>query len=134
MPKPRNEIKDLKQFGLVLSGIFLIFGVVNFLKGRINIYPWFFGLSAVAILTALTTPKCIKPIFIVFTKVGHAIGWVNSRIILSFIYFIFIAPIAIIMRIAGRDSLNRKIDTKEASYWVKRVTTKSTKEKLEKQF
>jgi hypothetical protein len=134
MPKPRNEIKDLKQFGLVLAGILLMFGVVNCLKGRINIYPWFFGLSAITILLALTTPKYIKPIFIVFTKVGHAIGWVNSRIILSFIYFIFITPIAVIMRITGRDLLDRKIDKKEASYWVKHAATKSTKEKLEKQF
>lgn len=134
MPKQRNEIKDLKQFGSALAAILLVFGVINFLKGRIGFYPWFFGLSVVTILLVLVAPKCIKPIFIVFSKIGHAIGWVNSRIILALIYSIFVTPIAIVMKVIGRDPLNRKIDKKETSHWIKHATVKATKENLEKQF
>lgn len=134
MAKPQNEIRDLKQFGLTLAGILTIFGAINFLKGRTGFYTWFFGLSIIVFLLVITVPKHIKPIFVIFSKVGHAIGWVNSKIILTLIYFIFITPIAIIMRICGRDLLNRKIDKKEETYWVKHEATKLTKEKLEKQY
>ena len=134
MAKLRSEIKDLKQFGSALTGILMVFGVVNFLKGRASWYPWFFSLSGAMILLVLIAPRRIKPIFIIFTKVAHAIGWVNTRVILALIYFIFVTPIAIVMRIFGKDPLDRSIDKNEMSYWAKREAAKPAKEKLEKQF
>lgn len=134
MTKPRNELKDLKQFGSVLAGILLVFGVINFLKGRTGWYPWFFSLSIVTISLVFLAPKYIKPVFVIFTKIGHAIGWVNTRIILMLIYFILITPIALIMRMLGKDPLNIKIDKNETSYWTKHANVKAAKEKLEKQF
>lgn len=75
-----------------------------------------------------------KLLFVIFTKIGHAIGWINTRVLLALIYFILIIPIALVMKIIGRDPLIRKIDKNEMSYWVKRATIKPTKKKLEKQF
>lgn len=134
MTKPRNELKDLKQFGSVLAGILLIFGTINFLKGRTNVCFWLFGFAVITIFLVLAAPKHIKPIYVIFSKIGHMIGWVNTRIILTLIYFGFITPIALMMKIFGRDSFNRKINKSEMSYWVKHVTAKATKEKLEKQY
>jgi len=134
MKKIRNEIKDLRQFGAVLAGILLVFGVVNFLKGRIYWYPWFFGLSVIMVVLVMASPQKIRPVFIVFTKVAHIIGWVNTRIILALIYFILITPAAIIMKILGKDPLNKKTDKNKMSYWTKCAIAKAAKANLEKQF
>ena len=41
-------------------------------------------------------------------KLGHILGWVNSRIILGLVFLIVLQPIALIMRIFGHDPLRTK--------------------------
>ena len=36
-------------------------------------------------------------------KIGNALGWINSRIILGFIFVLVVQPIALIMNISGYD-------------------------------
>jgi hypothetical protein len=40
--------------------------------------------------------------------IGHVLGWVNSKIILSVIFFIFLSPIAFLYRLLKKDNLNLK--------------------------
>ena len=134
MKKERNETRDLRQFGAVLAGILLVAGAINFFKGRISWCPWFFGPGLVVVVLVFAAPKSIKPIFILFTKIGHIIGWINTRIILILVYYILITPIALIMKIFRKDLLDIKIDKNKISYWTNRSTDRSAKEALEKQF
>ena len=39
---------------------------------------------------------------------GHALGWINSHIILGLVFLIVLQPIALIMRVFGYDPLRRK--------------------------
>ena len=41
-------------------------------------------------------------------KLGHILGWLNSRIILGLVFLIVLQPIALIMRIFGHDPLKTK--------------------------
>lgn len=79
-------------------------------------------------------PKSLKGIYGIFRKIAYAIGWFNTRIILIFIYFLVLTPIAILMKIFGKDFLDVKIDKNADSYWVKRTVPILSKEQLEKQF
>ena len=76
----------------------------------------------------------LRPVYAVFIKVAHAIGWFNTKVILTLIYFALITPIAVIMRVLGNDPLNMKTDKKLSTYWVKRPVLKAAREQLEKQF
>ncbi len=76
----------------------------------------------------------LKNVYAVFLKVAHAIGWFNTRAILIVIYFLFITPIAVVMKLFGKDPLNRKIDRNASTYWAKRPVLKAGKERLERQF
>jgi hypothetical protein len=134
MAKPRNELKDLRQFGAFLAGLLLLIGVINFLKGRMTLCPWFFSIGFITIIFVFIAPKKLKPVYAIFTKIAHAIGWVNTRVILALIYFLIITPIAIIRKIMMKDSLNRKIENSEKSYWIKRPAVKADRDRLEKQF
>lgn len=44
----------------------------------------------------------------------------GNPIVLGAIYFVVIAPIGIAMRLAGRDSLRRRLDASARSYWIDR--------------
>ena len=61
-------------------------------------------------------------------------GWINNRLALGLIFYLIITPIAIVMRVFGRDALNRKIDKDSDSYWIKSSSVESIKEHCERQF
>lgn len=134
MAKKHNELKDLRQFGIVLAAMLIIFGLIYFFNGRGAWYPWFFGLGLIVFCMTIIMPKSLRKTYSVFTKVAYAIGWFNTRIILVLIYYCILSPIAFLMKIFGKDLLKRNIDKSVSSYWVTRQQVKSIKEQLEKQF
>ena len=41
-------------------------------------------------------------------KLGHVLGWINTRILLSIIFYLFLFPISILYRLTNKNSLQRK--------------------------
>ncbi len=134
MKRTKNESKDLRQFGIALASILTVFGAFHFLKHRIIFAQWFCGVGLIVLCLGLLASRMLKYVYAVFLKAAHVIGWFNTRVILIVIYSLLVTPIAIMMKIFGKDPLNRKICKNESSYWVKRQIIKSTKDQLEKQF
>ena len=132
--KTRDVLKDLRQFGMVLAAILIVFGAIHFLKHRMILAQWFCGVGLFVLYLGLSAPGMLKNVYAVFLKAAHAIGWFNTRVILILIYYAILTPIAFIVRISGKDLLNEKIEKNISSYWAKRQSAKPTKEQLEKQF
>lgn len=53
---------------------------------------------------------------------AHAVGWFNTRVLLTLTYLIVIGIPAIIVKLFRKDLLNRKWRT-EVSYWVAKEKT-----------
>ena len=134
MKKTRDELKDLRQFGMVLAAVLTVFGAIHFLKHRMILAQWFCGVVLIVLCLGLLAPGMLKNVYAVFLKAAHAIGWFNTRVILILIYYVILTPIAIIVRICGKDPLNRKIEKSASGYWSVRQSAKPVKEQLEKQF
>jgi hypothetical protein len=134
MKKIRNELKDLKIFGMTLAAILMIFGVIHFMRHRMVLSGSFIIIGLMVLCVGILLPGMLRPLYAVFLKAAHAIGWFNTRVILVLIFFLIITPIGIIMRIFTKDQLNRKIDKGALSYWIKKTGPMLVKEQLEKQF
>ena len=65
---------------------------------------------------------------------AKALGWVNTRILLSLMYFVIFTPFRIISIIIGKDFLDRKIEKDRESYWQKREVKIFKKELYRRQF
>jgi hypothetical protein len=52
-------------------------------------------------------------------KFGELLGKIISPIVMAFVYFFDITPIAIIIRLLGKDLLKVKFNTR-SSYWISR--------------
>ena len=81
--------KELRQFGLVFaSGIALIFGL--FLPWLFEhpwpLWPWI--VAGVFTVTALLLPQALRPVFWLWMKFGHVLGWINTRIILGITFLL----------------------------------------------
>ena len=134
MKKTRDELKDLRRFGIALAAILIVFGSIHFLKHRMILAQWFCGVGLIVLCVGLSAPGMLKNVYAVFLKAAHAIGWFNTRVILILIYYAILTPIAFIVRISGKDLLNEKLEKNISSYWAKRQLAKPTKEQLKKQF
>ena len=82
------------------------------------------GLAAVLAALAVTvgpaglvSPRLIKPVFVTWLTLAFPIGWVVSRIILMILFWGVITPMAVVMRLSGRDVLGLRRQPGAATYW-----------------
>jgi hypothetical protein len=110
--------KELRSFGLVLGAMFAaLFGVWALLRHRPSpSWPWI--LASLLWILALICPAALRYLHRGWTRLGLALGWVNSRIILTLLFAITIVPAGLMMRLFGRDRMARKLDPDCASYRV----------------
>ena len=112
--------RELRSFGLIVGGMFaLIFGLVfPYLKERP--YPrWPWALCAALTVLALLWPMALKRVHALWTRVGHAMGAVNTRIILGLIFYLIVTPLGIIRRMVAGDPMARERDATLSSYRVR---------------
>ena len=107
----------LRKFALS-SGIILVllFGVLLpwIFDSTFPLWPWY--LAGILIGTAVIAPRILKPVYIGWMKFGMLAGWINSRIILTILFYLVVFPIGLILKILGKDAMHRKIDPKLKSY------------------
>jgi hypothetical protein len=110
-------IKELREFGLLTGGIIAgLFGLIlPLIRGHsLPLIPWIIAVVLAGL--AIILPKSLDPIYRVWMKIGLALGWVNSRIILSIVFFIILTPMALIMKLLKRDTMIRKFDFQVETY------------------
>ena len=115
--KSRFTIKELRHFGIISAVIItLIFGtLMPWLKGH---HPpaWPFILAGIFLATGLVLPSLLAPVLRVWLKFGHVMGYINTRLILTLVFFLIFTPCGMIMKMIGRDILDRKFDRNLKSY------------------
>ena len=77
-------------------------------------------LAAVFFAFTIFMPIVLRPLNKAWYKLGLLMGRVVSPIVLGILFFILITPIAIVMRLAGRDPLKLRKQNVE-SHWIERV-------------
>lgn len=131
---PNLDKNGLRKFGLITGSIivllFAIFFPWVFDATAMPIWPW--ALAGLLWLPALVMPAVLRPVYTIWMKVGHVLGWVNTRIILGILFYAIILPMGLIMRLFGKDPMARKYDRSATSYRVKSIS--ETKDRLEKPF
>lgn len=124
---------DLRKFGFIMGGMFaLMFGLLLPWLFDTSIKAWPFIVLAVFWALALFVPQILRPVNAIWLKIGNVLGWVNSRIILGIMFFLLIFPIGILLKLFGKDSMNRKLSDQDESYRI--VIKPRKKEHLEKPF
>ena len=79
-------------------------------------WPWI--LAAVLWVAALAWPRSLTLLHRGWTRLGHALGWFNTRVILTLIFMIVITPFSFVMWVFGRDRMKRGFDPKGETYRV----------------
>lgn len=112
--------KTLRQFGLMVGGVFLLIGFWPLLWRQEGIRDWAAWSGALLSLAGLALPGILKYPYQGWMWVGHAMGWVNTRIILGVLFYGIVTPMGLVMKLAGRDPMCRGFDPDAQTYRVVR--------------
>lgn len=113
-----NTTWELRKFGWTVGGVFVgAFGlVVPWLLSRPHPHwPFWVGLPLLILGTLI--PVALKPVYIVWMKIAHVLGWINTRILLSLMFFLVFTPLGLLMRLTKKDPLRLAWGNKSLSYW-----------------
>lgn len=113
--------KRLRKFGFSFGLGLNILGCIMFYRHKEH-FIWFSGSGSIAIILAILCPAILLPLKKLLDKLIFLISWLASAISMLIAFYLIFAPIAILLRIFGKDLLNQKIDKKASSYWIKRKT------------
>ena len=116
-----NKIKigSNRNFGLVFFFVFLVISLWPLMHdGSIRI--WSIIIALIFLILGLTNSNLLTPLNKLWFKFGIALGAVIAPIVMSIIFFLAITPIGLLMKILGKDLLNKKINKEKNTYWIKR--------------
>jgi len=115
----KNNNREMRKFGLTMAAVIAgLFGLL---------LPWLFGsayplwpwpVAGVFLLAAVAAPALLAPVHNAWMRIGHVLGWINSRIILGLMFYTVFLFIALIMKLLGKDPMSRKFDKTLDSYRV----------------
>jgi len=100
--------KQLREFGILIGfGFPILIGWLLPLFFGHDFRAWTLWIGVPGLTLGLTIPRLLHFPYKIWMALGHALGWVNSHIILGLIFIVVLLPIAVIMRIIGYDPLRR---------------------------
>ena len=118
-----------RSFGILFFIVFLIVGLWP-LKNGGDPRQLFLIISGIFLILGLLNSKILTPLNKIWVKFGEFLGKIIAPLVMANIYFIILTPISLFLRIIGKDLLNLKLN-KDNSYWKKRDKNIGT---MDKQF
>lgn len=125
--------KDLQKFGLTIGIFFGLLGGLFWWRS-VEYYPFLFTLSAVFLLCGLLFPVLLKPVQKVWMSIAILMGWIMTRIILTFLFYLMVTPLGLLARLFGKDFLKLQFDSNRDSYWEHKTEIKKDKSSYENQY
>lgn len=125
--------KELRNFGLVMLVCLILVGAL--LAWKFESKPLFFycgGAGVAVALISIFLPSLGRVLYKIWVGIGFCMGYVVFPFFMGVIYFLILTPIALALRLTGRDPLQRKKPT-SSSYWTK-ITHRTDKRSYERQF
>jgi hypothetical protein len=117
---PEKERTQLRSFALIVGCGFAIIGLWPLIFRGQSARGWALGLALVMVVLGLLAPTLLRPFHKVWMALGHALGWINSRIILGTLFYTVFTIGAFLLRVLKVDPMRRQFEPNLASYRVPR--------------
>jgi hypothetical protein len=130
-----SELDDrgLRDFALTMAAIVaVLFGLV--LPWVLNVgwpmWPWIF--AAVFAFWGFTHPASLSTVYRLWMKFGLVLNRITTPLVLAMVFFLVFTPIALFMRIIGRNTMARRAVKSATTY--RKASRARGKESMEKPY
>ncbi len=95
----KSQSESLRSFGFIVGGCFALIAMLSFIKDETSVKIWALWIAFFFFGTALVKPSTLLKPYQIWMQIGNILGWLNIRIVLGTLFFIFITPFGIIKRL-----------------------------------
>ena len=113
------ELPPNRKFGFFFTFVFAVVAAYFYYSANVSRAYIFFGAASIFLLVTLIKSDALLPLNKLWMRFGLLLGMIVSPIVLGVIFFGLFTPIAMLMRLSGRDELRLKF-TQKASHWISR--------------
>jgi len=128
--------KDIRLFSNVVPIALAVWGtILGFSHDWGGCSEWIlYGIAVLIFFWGMISPYTLKPVYIGWMYFTRCFAWFLTTLVLGLVFYIGFTVIGFLMRLFGKDPLNRKIDKTAPSYWNKRTLGAPDKAHYGKQF
>lgn len=108
----------LRQFGwqMAIAWPLLFCGLLPWLfETAIPYWPLWLGLGF--LIFGLLKPDYLQPLYWLWMRFSHLLGWINTRIILALLFYLVLTPVGLVARMVGALDYRGKCKKQVDSYW-----------------
>tara|TARA_A100001011_G_C14089177_1_gene747825 strand:- start:348 stop:872 length:525 start_codon:yes stop_codon:yes gene_type:complete len=131
--KDEVKIGSERSFGIVFAILFLIIASWPLIDGG-DIRIWAAITASLFLGISFLIPKLLQPLNLVWFQLGLVLHKIVNPLVMGFVFFFTVTPIALIMRSMGKDPLSRNFDSNTHSYWIIRDQDDPEPDSMRRQF
>ena len=125
---------DLRKFGLVMAAVLALVSGYLWHKDAMDPAQVVFSVAGGFLIVGLVLPVVLTPIYFPWMWLARILAFVNTHLLLGFVFYTLFTFIGLGMRLLGRDPLDRKILPDSDSYWQRRESPLLSREHYLRQF
>lgn len=122
-----------RSFGLVFTVVFAVIGAFPLIHG-LPPRVWALGIAAGFLLVSLVRPRSLRPLNLLWFKFGLLLHGIVNPVIMGLLFFVTVTPMALALRLLGKDPLKRRLEPAATSYWIIRQPPGPAPESMKNQF
>lgn len=131
---PTPERKDVRNFAFVMSVAAAIVAGILWYNDSVQGMQIAGAVAGVFLAAGLLFPMVLKPLFVVWMGIARVLAFVNTHLILALVFYSLFTVIGLVMRLLGRDPLDRKLSPTAKTYWHRREKPLLDRAHYERQF
>ena len=102
--------------------------------GNFDVTGWFGGIGLLFLVLCFIIPSILRPVYRLWMLLAYFIGGIDSRVILTVLFYLVLTPTGLALRLFRKDVLNQKFNKRQASYWIKKDLTDHTQDQYSKMY
>lgn len=116
---------ELRYFGLMLAAFLGLVSALAWWRWRAPVAAWLLlSLALVVAVTYYALPPLRRPLLLAWRAALRPVQSTVSYLVLAIVYFLVFTPVGLILRVMGRDPLERRFEPEARSYFVRRRTAR----------
>lgn len=110
--------KELAWLGALFALFFAAIGAMAYWRfGTPETAFRLWGIGAAVSVLYYAIPPIRKPLYLGWMYAAFPIGWTISHVLLGITYYLVLTPIGLVIRLLGRDPLERRFEPQRETYW-----------------
>ena len=122
-----------KRFGLTFAAVFTLIALLALWRSAPHA-PYWLAAAALCAALALLRPAALAIPNRAWLKLGLALHALVSPLIMGLMFFLVFTPLALLIRLRGKDLLRLRRDPEAPSYWIPRQPPGPAPDTLKQQF